>query len=51
MGSMCQFKYLGCVLDGSGTDGAECHKKMASKKKVVGAIGSLVNDRLCNLSA
>ena len=25
-----EFKYLGCVLDESGTDGAECSKKVKS---------------------
>ena len=34
-----KFKYLGCVLDESGTDGAECSRKVA------GAIRSLVNGR------
>ena len=24
-----EFKYLGCVLDESGTDGAECSRKVA----------------------
>ena len=32
-----EFKYLGCVLDQSGTDGAECSRKVA--------IRSLVNAR------
>ena len=34
-----EFKYLGCVLDESGTDGAECWRRVA------GAIRSLVNVR------
>ena len=33
------------VLDESGTDGAECSKKLASGKKVAGAVKSLVNAR------
>ena len=33
-----EFKYLGCVLDKAGTDGAECSRKVA------GAIRSLFND-------
>ena len=37
------WKYLGCVLDGSGTDGAECSKKVLSGNRVAGAIKSLVN--------
>ena len=35
----------GCVLDKSGTDGAECRNKVASEKSVAGAIRSLVNVR------
>ena len=40
-----EFKYLGCVLDKSGTDGAECSRKVTSGRRVVGAIRSLVNAR------
>ena len=39
------FKYLGCVLDRTATDGAECSRKLASGRRVVGAIRSLVNAR------
>ena len=35
---------MGCVLDESGTDGAECSRKVASER-VTGAIRSLVNAR------
>ena len=28
-----EFKYLGCVLDELGTDGAECSKQAASGRK------------------
>ena len=28
---------MGCVLDESGTDGAECNKKVASGRRVAGA--------------
>ena len=38
-----KFKYLGCVLDESFTDGAECCRKVASRRRVAGAITSLVN--------
>ena len=38
-----EFKYLGCVLDESDTDGAECSRKVASWKRVVGGIRSLIN--------
>ena len=40
-----EFKYLGCVLDESGTDEAECSRKGARGRWVVGAIRSLVNAR------
>ena len=39
------FKYLGCVLDESGTDEAECRRKEARGRRVTGAIRSLVNAR------
>ena len=40
-----EFKYLGCVLDKSGTDEAECSRKVESGKRIAGAIKSLVNAR------
>ena len=40
-----EFRYLGCVLNESGTDGAECSRNVASEKKISGAIRSLVNAR------
>ena len=40
-----EFKYLGYVLDESGTDGAQCSRKVASGRRVAGAITSLVNAR------
>ena len=41
-----EFKYLGCVLDESSTDGAaECTRKVASGRRVAGAIRFLVNAR------
>ena len=40
-----EFKYLGCVLDESGTDGEECNKEVASGRRVAGAIRSQVNAR------
>ena len=40
-----EFKYLGCVLDESGTDDAECQKEMASGRKVAGIISFLVSAR------
>ena len=33
-----EFKYLGRVLDKSGTDGAECSRKVASGRRVAGGI-------------
>ena len=38
-----------CVFDESGTDEAECSRKVASGRKVAGAIGSLVNARSLEL--
>ena len=38
-------KYLGYVLDESGTDGAECSWKVASGRRVAGVIRSLVSAR------
>ena len=38
-----EFKYLGFVLDDSGTDAAECSRKVTSGRRVAGAIISLVN--------
>ena len=38
-----EFKYLGYVLDESGTDGAKCSWKVASRRRVAGAIRSLAN--------
>ena len=32
-------------MDESGTDGTECNRKVASERKVAGAIRSLVNAR------
>ena len=39
-----EFKYLGCALDESGTDGAECSTKVASGREACD-IRSLVNAR------
>ena len=40
MEQVSEFKYLGCVLNESGTDVAECHKKVASGKKVADVVGN-----------
>ena len=40
-----EFKYLGCVLDESGTDEAECSRKVTSGSWVAGPIRSLINAR------
>ena len=37
-----EFKYLGCVLDESGTDEERCSRKVASGRRVAGSIGFLV---------
>ena len=42
---MSEFKYLGCALDESGTDEAECRRKAARGRKVGGTIKSMVNAR------
>ena len=44
-----KIKYLGCVLDESGIDEAECTRKVASGRRVSGAIRSLVNARSLQL--
>ena len=36
---------MGCILDESGTDDAECQRKVASGKKVGGDIRFLVNPK------
>ena len=36
---------MGCILYESGTNGAECSRKMAGGRRVAGVIRSLVNDR------
>ena len=45
-----EFKYLGFVLDESGTDEAECSRKVVSGKRVAGAISSLVNAGILQLA-
>ena len=40
-----EFKYLRCVLDDSGTDGAKCSRKVASGGRVIDVISSIVNAR------
>ena len=42
---MSKIKYLGCALGKSSTDAAESHRKVACRRKVAGAMKSLVNDR------
>ena len=44
-----EFKYLGCVLDKSGINEAECSRKVASGKRDASAIRSLVNARSLQL--
>ena len=39
-----EFKYLGCVSDKSGTDLAECSRKVVIGRRVAGAIRFLVNE-------
>ena len=40
-----EFKYLGCVVDESATDGARCLRKVVSGRKVAGVVRSFVNVR------
>ena len=42
---MCQNLNNSDVLDEPGTYGAQCHRKVASERKVAGIIRSLVNAR------
>ena len=44
-----EFRYLGCVLDESGTYETECSRKVMSGRRVAGVIRSLVNDRSLQL--
>ena len=46
---MTEFKYLGCILNESGTDEGECSRKVASGRRVAGAIRSLVKSRSLQL--
>ena len=43
LGQVSELKYLLCVFDESGTDEAECKRKVASRRKAACAIRSLVN--------
>ena len=49
MEDVSKFKYLGCVLDESGTDEAEGGRKVASRRRVAVAIRSLVIARSLQL--
>ena len=44
-----EFKYLGCILEKSGTDEVECIRKVVSGRRVAGVIRSLVNARSLQL--
>ena len=44
-----KFKYLGCVLDESGTDEEECSREVASGRRVACASRSLVDVRSLQL--
>ena len=45
-----KIKYLGCVLDESGTDEAECSRKVASGRRGVGSISSQLMLGICSFS-
>ena len=40
-----EFTYLGCVLDESSTDEAECRRKVATRRRVAGALGLCTGSR------
>ena len=44
-----EFKYLGCILDKSGINVAECSRKVVNGKRDASAIKSLVNARSLQL--
>ena len=46
-----EFRYSGCVLDESETDGAERNRKVVSERRVASAIRSLVNARNLQLES
>ena len=45
-----EFKYLGCVLEESGTDGAEGSRKVASGRRVAGVIRPWLILGICSLT-
>ena len=45
-----KFKYLGCVLDESGTDEPECSRKMASVRRIEVLLGLWLMLGVCSLS-
>ena len=45
LGHVSEFKYLGCILDESGTNGAECSRKVLSGRMVADVITSQVTTR------
>ena len=44
-----ELEYLGCILNKSGRDEAECSRKVASWRRVAGVTRSLVNARSLQL--
>ena len=47
LGQVSKLRYLGCILNESNTDVAECCSKVTSERKTAGAIRSLFSDRMC----
>ena len=45
-----EFKYLGCVLNESGRNGAECYRKIMSRRKVAETIKALFKLGVCSLN-
>ena len=44
------FRYLGCILDESGTDAAECRRKVKSGRKLLVLSGPWLMLGVCSLS-
>ena len=44
-----EFKHLGSMLDKSGTDGVKCCRKVASRRRILSTIKSLMNTKCLQL--
>ena len=43
---MSEFKYFRCAFTESGTDEAECHRKVLSGRRIAGAISLILHESL-----